>query len=249
MRDRPRRREKFPGRSHRSSAVASGQHRAVYEQKKVRACRCLRRYRGCSCRGPEQQFLLYPFSRAHSAFRSQQRAFSGCGGRDTGSASRADAAPWVCSAVRRPGSSHRSVIVLRDRKPRPPGQSGPVAREIASRFRDEQGPASSGEGSPEGGTAGSGATAGSGPRRRRRPAGPAFRYRRTCSARTLTRTPACITTQETSPGAGLAGPSGGGSVKQVQSCRVDPGRGLVAPDPGDVSPSGVLGRRPGGTER
>src|SRR6202021_1574602 len=35
-------------------------------------------------------------------------------------------------------------------------------------------------------------------------------------------------------------------LEEVRSCRVGPGRGLVAPDPGDVSPSGVLGRRPGG---
>jgi hypothetical protein len=52
--------------------------------------------------------------------------------------------------------------------------------------------------------------------------------------------------QETSPGVGLAGPSDGGTVEQVRSWRVGPGCGLVAPDPGDVSPSGVLGRRPGG---
>ena len=42
------------------------------------------------------------------------------------------------------------------------------------------------------------------------------------------------------------GASCGGTVEQVRSWRVGAGRGLVAPDPGDVSPSGVLGRRPGG---
>ena len=64
---------------------------------------------------------------------------------DTGSASRADAAPRVFSAVCRPGSSHRSVIFLRVPKPLCPGPQGPVARDIASRFWDEQDPASSGE--------------------------------------------------------------------------------------------------------
>jgi len=64
---------------------------------------------------------------------------------DTGSASLVDAAPRIFSAVCRLGSSHRSVILLRVPKPFLPGQLGPVAREIASRFRDEQDPASSGE--------------------------------------------------------------------------------------------------------
>jgi len=37
-----------------------------------------------------------------------------------------------------------------------------------------------------------------------------------------------------------------GTVEQVRSWRVGPGRGPVAPDPGDLSPSGALGRRLGG---
>ena len=65
--------------------------------------------------------------------------------RDTGSASLADAAPRVFSALCRPGSSHRSVILLRVPKLLLPGQPGPVAREIAARFGDEQDPASCGQ--------------------------------------------------------------------------------------------------------
>ncbi len=56
-------------------------------------------------------------------------------------------------------------------------------------------------------------------------------------------------TQETSPCAGLAGPSGGGTVEQVRSCRVGPGGGLVAPDPGDVSPERCARETPRRTER
>ena len=102
--------------------------------------------------------------------------FSSVRSQDTGSASRADAAPRVFSAVCRPGSSHRSVIFLRVPKPLCPGPQGPVARDIASRFWDEQDPASSGEDRLGGCTTGSGASVGSGPRRRRRSARPAFRY-------------------------------------------------------------------------
>src|SRR5579859_4401504 len=52
--------------------------------------------------------------------------------------------------------------------------------------------------------------------------------------------------RETLSCVGLAGPSGGGTVEEVRSWRAGPGRRPVAPDPGDVSPSGVLGRRLGG---
>ena len=74
------------------------------------------------------------------------------------------------------GSSHRSVIALRVPKPLLPGPPGPVARDIASRFGDEQRPGTLRRGSPGWGTTGSGASAGSGPQRRRRLARPAFRY-------------------------------------------------------------------------
>ena len=64
------------------------------------------------------------------------------------------------------------------------------------------------------------------------------------------RAPTCITRlDENSPCAGLAGPSGGGTVEQVRSCRVGPGRGLVAPDPGDVIPERCARKTPRRTER
>jgi bifunctional non-homologous end joining protein LigD len=54
---------------------------------------------------------------------------------------------------------------------------------------------------------------------------------------------------EPSPCVGLAGPSGGGTVEQVRSCRVGPDRGLVAPDPGDLSPERCARRTLRRTER
>jgi hypothetical protein len=58
----------------------------------------------------------------------------------------------------------------------------------------------------------------------RQPDVPAFPYRRG---------------QGSSPCVGRAGSSGGGTVEQVRSWRVGPGRGLVAPDPGDSKPRAV----------
>ena len=37
-------------------------------KKKLRSCGCLRRYRGCSCRGPEQHFKLYSLFLTDKAF-------------------------------------------------------------------------------------------------------------------------------------------------------------------------------------
>ncbi len=62
----------------------------------------------------------------------------------------------------------------------------------------------------------------------------------------LTRTPACVTRLRRPR---LAGPAGGGTVEQVRSCRVGPGGGLVAPDPGDVSPERCARETPRRTER
>jgi len=48
--------------------------------KKPRSCCRIRRYGGCSCRGPEQHLYYTPYSR-HRAFRSRAAGFRACGGR------------------------------------------------------------------------------------------------------------------------------------------------------------------------
>jgi hypothetical protein len=99
-------------------------------------------------------------------FPSQQQGFSSGRGHDTGSTLTADAATRIFSAVRRPGSPHRSVILWRVPEPCPPEQPGPVARNIASTSgtnKTRPRPARI----TRAGITGSRASAGSGPRRRR----------------------------------------------------------------------------------
>jgi hypothetical protein len=64
-----------------------------------------------------------------------------------GSASRADAAPWLFSAVRRPGFFSPICHSLEGPVAPPAGAAGSDGAEIASRFGSAQDPASSGEAS------------------------------------------------------------------------------------------------------
>src|ERR1035438_695937 len=62
-----------PGSSHRPLVMASGRHRAVYEQKKFRSCRCTRRNCASIAAGVRSNtFMILPFF-ADKAFRRQQR--------------------------------------------------------------------------------------------------------------------------------------------------------------------------------
>jgi hypothetical protein len=136
-------------------------------KKKFRSCRCLRRYRGGQLPGSGATHLCYHLFSRKRAFRSQQQAFRACGGRTRAQPHGLTRFPGF-SAVCRPGSPHRSVIVLRVPKPRPPEQ--PVRRRGTSR----RGSGTTKTRPPPAritwlGNTGSGANAGSGPRRRRRP--------------------------------------------------------------------------------
>jgi len=99
-------------------------------KKKFRSCRCLRKYRGVQLPGSGATLLCYHLFSRKRAFRSQQQAFRACGGRTRAQPHGLTRFPGF-SAVCRPGSPHRSVIVLRVPKPRPPEQ--PVRRRGTSR--------------------------------------------------------------------------------------------------------------------
>ena len=140
--------EGSPGSSHRPSAVASCRHRAVYEQKKVPVLPLPPQISRVQLPGSGATLLQYSLFSRIGAFRSQQQAFSSVRGQDTGSASRADAATRVFSAVCRPGSPHRSVILWRVPRAPPAGAAGSGGAEHRFEVRGRTRPGLLRRGSP-----------------------------------------------------------------------------------------------------
>ncbi len=118
-----------------------------------------------------QYSLLFSLFSRKGAFSSQQQGFSSVRRAGHGLSLTADAATRVFPAVCRPGSPHRSVILWRVPRAPPAGAAGSGGTEhrFEARRRTRPGllrPGSPGRGLPAPGQA-RGASAGSGPRRRR----------------------------------------------------------------------------------
>jgi hypothetical protein len=123
----------------------------VRAKKRFRSCRCLRKYRGVQLPGSGATLLCYHLFSRKRAFRSQQQAFRACGGRTRAQPHGLTRFPGF-SAVCRPGSPHRSVIVLRVRNPaRRSSRSGGAGHRVEVRGRPRPGlllPGSPGWGIP-----------------------------------------------------------------------------------------------------
>jgi hypothetical protein len=126
--------------------VASCRHRAVYEQKKIPVLPLPPQKSRVQLPGSGATVLIVPHILGKRGILQPAAGLFELAEAGHGlSPSRADAAPWIPQRFAGRVLLTDPSSLLRVQKLRPPEQPGPVAREIASGFGDEQDPASSGE--------------------------------------------------------------------------------------------------------